>query len=103
MQCRPTLGHCGHSGTTSLTYGDARLGGAVSGTDSLGHGLQSWLMTGSLNRESFIPGQAYALPSNTQGGSRMREFRSYGSMRGTASNGRLYREQSMVVPGVRFE
>jgi len=33
----------------------------------------------------------------------MREFRSYGSVRGTVSNGRLYREQSMVVPDVRFE
>ncbi len=32
------------------------------------------------------------LPSNTQGGSRMRESRTYGSVRGAPSNGRPYRE-----------
>ncbi len=30
--------------------------------------------------------------SNTQGGSRMREFRPYGSVRGAPSNGRPYRD-----------
>ena len=42
----------------------------------------SWLTTGSRNRESFTLGPASALPSNTQGGSRMRESRTYGSVRG---------------------
>jgi hypothetical protein len=50
-------------------------------------------MTGSQNRESFTRGQASALPLSTQGGSRMRESRSYGSVRGTVSNDRPYREQ----------
>jgi hypothetical protein len=51
-----------------------------SGTDSL-QGLESWLLTGSLNRKSCMPGQVYALPSNTQGERRMREFRLVGLMR----------------------
>src|SRR6516162_8426371 len=40
--------------------------------------VNDWLR----NRISFIPGQAIALPSHTQGGSRMRESRPYGSVRG---------------------
>jgi hypothetical protein len=49
-------------------------------------------MTGSPNCESFTRGQASALPLSTQGGSRMRESRSYGSVRGTVSNDWPYRE-----------
>ena len=37
--------------------------------------------------------QRSALPSNTRGGSRMRESRTYGSVRGAPSNGRPYRDQ----------
>ena len=44
------------------------------------------------SRASFIPGRASASPSNTQGGSRMREFGTSGSVRGAASNGRPYRD-----------
>ena len=43
------------------------------------------------NRASFIPGQTNASPSNTQGGSRMRESRTYGSVRGVRSNAHPYR------------
>src|SRR6201982_717886 len=39
-------------------------------------------MAGSQNRSSSIRGRATALPSHTQGGSRMRESRTYGSVRG---------------------
>src|SRR4029077_15328828 len=39
-------------------------------------------MTGFRNRSSFTPGLAIALPSHTRGGSRMRESRTYGSVRG---------------------
>jgi RNA-directed DNA polymerase len=45
----------------------------------------------SRNRASFILGQAFVLPLNTRGGSRMREIRPYGSVRGALSNGRPYR------------
>lgn len=39
----------------------------------------------------LTPGRTNASPSNTQGGSRMRESRSYGFVRGALSNGRPYR------------
>jgi hypothetical protein len=39
------------------------------------------------------PGQVCGLPSDTRGRSRVRESRSLGSVRGTASNGRSYRER----------
>ena len=38
------------------------------------------------------PGLQCASASNTQGGSRMREFRPYGSVRGALRNGRPYRD-----------
>ena len=37
---------------------------------------------------SFTPGQSGALPSHTRGGSRMREMRPYGSVRGARGNSR---------------
>ena len=36
-------------------------------------------------------------PSHTQGGSRVREFRSHGSARGALSNGRPYRERASAI------
>ena len=39
-----------------------------------------------------------ALPSHTQGGSRVREFRSHGSERGAVGNGRPYREHFGLAP-----
>src|SRR5208282_3257765 len=39
---------------------------------------------------------ARALPSHTQGGSRMRESRTYGSVRGAPSNGRPYRDPAFA-------
>ena len=43
-----------------------------------------------------------ALPSNTRGGSRMRESRTYGSVRGAVGNDRPYRERaSRVHTGMR--
>ena len=39
-----------------------------------------------------------ATPSNTRGGSRMREIRPYGSVRGASSNGRSYRELLSLYP-----
>ena len=38
-----------------------------------------------------------ALPSHTQGGSRVREFRSHGSERGVVGNGRPYRTSHWVL------
>ena len=44
--------------------------------------------------ESFIPGRMRALPSNTQGGSRVPELGTLGSVRGALSNERPYRDLS---------
>jgi hypothetical protein len=53
------------------------------------------LTGGSLNRASSIRGLINASPSNTQGGSRMRESRTYGFVRWAHSNMRPYREPSL--------
>ena len=45
-------------------------------------------MTLSPKLASFIRGRRSALPSHTQGGSRVREFRSRGSVRGAVGNDR---------------
>src|SRR3954454_20084836 len=50
-------------------------------------------MTGCPNPKSCTRGQLNGLPSNIQGGSRMRESRTYGSVRGALSNGRPYRDR----------
>ena len=44
-------------------------------------------------RASFIRGRPNALPSNTRGGSRVREFRSLGSVRGVRGNAHPYRSK----------
>src|ERR1700745_3799276 len=62
-----------------------------------GNGWRGWLTTGCRNQKSFIPGRTRGLPSDTQGGSRMREFRTYGSVRGASGNGRPYRDHSLLV------
>src|SRR5437660_5260432 len=54
-------------------------------------------MIGSRNPASFIPGRAIASPSTTQGGSRMRESCTYGSVRGAPSNGRPYRDRREFI------
>src|SRR6476620_9745088 len=53
---------------------------------------RSWPKPSSRNRASFIPGRAYASPSNTRGGSRVPESGLLGSVRGAPSNGRPYRD-----------
>src|SRR5437868_4960680 len=50
----------------------------------------------SQSRASYTLGRACALPSDTQGRSRVPELGSLGSVRGALSNGRPYRE--LVIP-----
>jgi group II intron reverse transcriptase/maturase len=57
------------------------------------------LIVGCRPRAIFIPGPTAAFSSNTQGGSRVRESRPLGSVRGVRSNVHLYR--SWAVPAVR--
>src|SRR5262249_27294977 len=53
--------------------------------------------SGSRKRLSSIPGPASASPSITQGGSRVPESGSHGSVRGVLSNGRPYRDLSVLA------
>jgi group II intron reverse transcriptase/maturase len=61
-----------------------------------------WRIAGFQETASFIDGRANASPSNTQGGSRMREFRSYGSVRGARRNARPYRDPQFLHEGRPF-
>ena len=93
--CRQTRRRSEHSAITWLTSGAARCRDAARKAGSPGSGSSRSLMTGSPKRKSFIRGRSSALPSSTRGGSRMREIRLYGSVRGAAGNGRPYRELSV--------
>src|SRR6202022_2366423 len=91
--CRPTVRRLLRSASWSPNSGNDRSGGAVRTMVRLGSGSRGWPKTGSPNRSSFIHGRKYASPSRTQGGSRMRESRLYGSVRGALSNERPYRDR----------
>ena len=82
MPCRPMSRHSQRSDSTLPDSGGARSGGAAKRTAQHGAGSRSWRTTAFPNRASSIPGRASVSPSNTQGGSRMRESRLYGSERG---------------------
>src|SRR5258708_28663446 len=75
------------------TFGEGRSSAAVNGTDLHGNGLLNLLRSSYLQSVFFILGQANASPSNTQGGSPVRESRSPGSVRGVLSNGHSYRDR----------
>src|ERR1022692_3181087 len=97
MPCRPTVVPLGAFGITSYSYGGVRFGGAARRTASRGIGSPAWWTTGFPSRVSSTHGRACALPSDTQGGSRMRESRTYGFVRGAPSNGRPYRDQPPLL------
>ena len=86
--CRPTRHRSEHSAITWSTSGAARCRDAVSTVGSRGSGSSRSLMTGFLSRKSFFRGRSSALPSDTQGRSRMPESGTYGSVRGAAGNSR---------------
>src|SRR6266852_9582009 len=93
MPCRPTIRRWPHSASSSPSSGSDRSGDAVRKTARLGSRWRSWPKIGSQNRIPFIHGLEYASPSPTQGGSRMRESRTYGSVRGALRNERPYRDR----------
>src|SRR5258708_32204765 len=78
------------------TFGEGRSSAAVNGTDLHGNGLLNLLRSSYLQSVFFILGQANASPSNTQGGSPVRESRSPGSVRGVLSNGHSYGDSSIA-------
>src|SRR5271167_4725629 len=74
------------------TFGEGRSSAGVKGTDLHGNGLLNSPRSSYLQFVSFILGRANASPSNTQGGSPVRESRPPGSVRGASSNGCPYRD-----------
>src|SRR5271166_4012350 len=70
------------SGSTRSASGDACVGGAARRTASRGNGSRSWPPTFFPSPAFSTPGPATASPSNIRGGSRMRESRTYGCVRG---------------------
>src|SRR6202011_2619545 len=75
------------------TFGAERSSDGVKGTDRHGNGSLNLQPSSYLYPVSFIPGRANASPSNTQGGSPVRESRPPGSVRGAPSNGCPYRDR----------
>jgi hypothetical protein len=73
-------------------FGEGRSSAGVNGTDRHGNGLLNLLWSSYLQSVSFTLGRANASPSNTQGGSPVRESRTPGSVRGVLSNGHSYRD-----------
>src|ERR1700730_9307302 len=80
-------------------FGKGRSSAGVKETDRHGHGLLNLQRSSYLHPVSFIPGRANASPSNTQGGSPVRESRPLGSVRGVLSNGHSYRDRTAREPG----
>src|SRR4051812_44660873 len=101
MACQPTAEAWGRSATTSRTCGGARCGVAARRTPRRGRGSQRSPLTGFPSRASFIPGRSSALPSRTQGGSRVPESGPLGSVRGALSNGRPYRDHLGLECAIR--
>src|SRR5580693_3836492 len=81
----------------SPTCGGLRSSGAARRIARHGRTWPSSPITGFPNRASSTPGPTSASPSNTQGGSRMRESRTYGSVRGALSNERPYRDPYFLL------
>ena len=76
------------------TFGAERSSAGVKGTDRHGNGWLNLQRSSHLYPISFIPGRVNASPSNTKGGSPVRESRPPGSVRGVPSNGHSYRDRS---------
>src|ERR1700687_3060244 len=83
------------------TFGEGRSSAGVKGTDLHGKELLTSPRSSYLQFVSFILGRANASPSNTQGGSPVRESRPPGSVRGVLSNGHSYRDKGPVQIGVK--
>ena len=88
----PTAGASGHSGTMWSISGDDRSYNAASGIARPRTGWRNSRRSSCLRPTSFIPRPAFASPSNTQGGSPVRESRPPGSVRGVRSNAHPYRD-----------
>jgi hypothetical protein len=88
------------SAIMSSVSGAAFFVGAVTKTEPHGTRSIASLSGGCPDRASVIPGPIDALPSLTRGGSRMRESRTYRSVRGARSNARPYRNRPLRLPAI---
>src|SRR6516165_9641090 len=79
------------------TFGAGRSNAAVNGTVLHGRGSLNLPRSSYLQSVSFILGRANASPSNTQGGSPVRESCTPGSVRGVLSNGHSYRDTHLSL------
>jgi hypothetical protein len=84
-------------GTTSLISGGARFGDAVREIAQRGIVPRNSWQHFCPPCEYFIPGHMIALPSNTRGGSPVRELRPPGFVRGALSNECPYRDRLQRV------
>jgi hypothetical protein len=80
-QCPRTFTLSRHSATMSSNCGGAPYAGAARRIERRGPAWTGWRIAGCQNPGYLIPGHRNAFAPNTQGGSRMREFRPYGSVR----------------------
>src|SRR4051812_17522040 len=92
MRCPRTRAPSRLSATMSSTFGDAPCAGAANGIARLGRAWLGWPIAGCPCLGYPTRGRLSASASNTQGGSRMRESRTYGSVWGALSDGRPYRD-----------
>src|SRR4051794_30851842 len=83
----------------SSISGVAPCAGAARGTGRPGATWTGWPRASCPDPGSPTPGPSNASASNTQGGSRMRESRPYGSVRGARSNARPYRDRPVRRKG----
>ena len=90
------------SGTTSSNSGAAPCSGEARKIERRGQTWTGWRIAGCPNPGYPILGYLSAIASNTQGGSRMREFCPYGSVQGAPGNGRPYRDLCQAAPDARL-
>ena len=102
MPCRPTAQRYMRFATMSLYSVTGNYAGAARGRTWCGTRMAKLAMNFSQSPVSFIPGQVGGLPSNTQGRSRVRVFRSLGSVRGDRGNSVPYRDQSDSSPTLQW-
>jgi RNA-directed DNA polymerase len=82
MPFPPTFVPSRRSATMSLNSGGAPCAGAARRIERRGQTWTGWRTAGCPNPGYPTPGLQCASASNARGGSRMREFRTYGSVRG---------------------
>src|SRR6266851_3873114 len=98
MPCPTTSRRSPPSGAVSSGCGGGASAGAARKTAPPGRRSTGSSLDGFPNPASLILGQKSASPSPTQGGSRMPESGTSGSVRGVRSNAHPYRDKHATTP-----